>query len=132
MPLTSYGIASAPLSSNLRRTVMPGGHNVGDTHRDPMFFRIDAAGRLITGGLVERRRGRDAAHTAAFMSRRFAAVFPRLEDVAWQHLWTGRLAVAPGQRPRILALDEGLLALTGFSGRGVPTQGSRMNALSPV
>ena len=121
VPLISYGLASAPLSSNLRRSVMPGGHNTGDTRRDPMFFRIDAAGRLITGGLVELRRGRDFAHTAARMSRRFAAVFPQLEDVSWEHLWTGRLAVAPGQRPRVLELGEGLLALSGFSGRGVPT-----------
>jgi glycine/D-amino acid oxidase-like deaminating enzyme len=132
VPLTSYGLASAPLPPDVRRRVMPGGHNTGDTHRDPMFLRIDAAGRLITGGLVELRRGRDPSHTAAFMSRRLRSVFPQLEGLAWTHLWTGRLAVAPGQRPRILVLDDGVLAVSGFSGRGVPTSAALGEAFGAI
>lgn len=121
VPLTSYGIASAPLGPDLRRTIVKGGHNTGDTHRDPMFFRIDASGRIITGGLVEARRGRDFGYTARFMTRRLASLYPQLDGLEWTHLWTGLLAVSQDRRPHILQLDDDLYALTGFSGRGVPT-----------
>lgn len=119
--LVSYGLASAPLTARQREGILPGGHNTGDTHNDPMFFRIDMHGRIITGGLREMKRGRDFAYTADFMTRRFRKVFPGLGDLEWTHLWTGNLAVTTDRIPHILALDDDLHALTGFSGRGVPT-----------
>ena len=130
VPLVSYGIASAPLGPDLRATIMPGGHNAGDTHCDPMFFRIDAAGRIVTGGLKEVRRGRDFAYTATFMTRRFVSVFPQLDGLRWTHLWTGTLAVSTDRMPHILVLDDGLYALMGFTGRGVPTTAALGEAFS--
>ncbi|WP_102225386.1 NAD(P)/FAD-dependent oxidoreductase [Acidimangrovimonas sediminis] len=121
VPLSSYAVASAPLTPEQRAQVMPSGMNFGDTHNDPMFFRVDAAGRIITGGLVEARRGRDFAYTGAFMTRRLAGLYPVLEGLRWEHMWRGTIAAAPTKRPGILSLDDGLWALTGYTGRGVPT-----------
>ena len=132
VPVISYGLASAPLSHAVRQRILPEGHNAGDTHRDPMFFRIDDAGRIITGGLREMRRGRDFAYTSAFMTRRFADVFSNLPPLEWTHMWTGALAVTLDQRPRILRLDDGVFALTGFSGRGVPTTAALGTAFANV
>lgn len=120
-PLNCYAVASKPLTPEQRRAVMPGGMNFGDTRRDPLFFRIDAQGRIITGGLVEPRRGSDFAHTAQFMSRRLARFYPVLDGLEWEFMWTGLISMALDQTPSIQELDDGLWALSGWSGRGVPT-----------
>ncbi|CAH1692703.1 FAD-binding oxidoreductase [Hyphomicrobiales bacterium] len=120
-PLTSYAVASRPLTAEERASVMPSGMNFGDTHHDPMFFRIDASGRVITGGLQEPGRGSRFDYTAGFMTRRLARIWPVLEDLDWEFMWTGIVSMALDQTPSIQRLDEGLWALSGWSGRGVPT-----------
>jgi len=119
--MRSYGVASAPLTAKQRAIVMPQGMNFGDTRRDPMFFRVDAQGRIITGGLVEMRRGRSPDHTFRSMNQRFGAKYPVLADLQWEHLWQGTLGISLAQRPFITELNAGLWALGGYSGRGVPT-----------
>ena len=120
-PVRSYAVASAPLTADQRRSVMPSGMNFGDTRRDPMFFRVDAAGRIITGGLVELRRGRYPVPTGRAISRRLGSLYPMLPQIGWEHYWTGTIGVALDQRPAIVDLEDGLWGLIGYSGRGVPT-----------
>lgn len=121
MILTSYGLASRPLTAAQRAVVMPSGMNFGDTHRDPMVFRVDAQGRIITGGMVEPRRGRDGALTARLLTRRLAALYPVLEGLEGDHLWSGRLAASVERRPQLYDPGPGLWGLSGYTGRGVPT-----------
>ncbi len=120
-PLRSYAVASAPLTADQRRSVMPSGMNFGDTRRDPIFFRVDAAGRIITGGLVELRRGRHPVPTRRAISRRLGRLYPALSQLGWEYHWTGTIGVRLDQRPAIIDLEDGLWGLTGYSGRGVPT-----------
>ncbi|MGY9050416.1 hypothetical protein P775_18145 [Puniceibacterium antarcticum] len=121
VPMTSYGVASEPLSPAQRAAVLPSGVNFSDTRRDPMFFRVDAAGRIITGGLVELRRGRVAAPTFAAAGQRLTARYPVLQGLQWGHHWTGTVGISAKQRPAIFELDDGLWGLLGYCGRGVPT-----------
>lgn len=121
IPVTAYGIASAPLSPAQRAHILPGGQTLGDTRHDPRFLRIDAAGRLIAGGLLELGRGRLARVTTTHMTERFEALFPGLDGLRWTHLWRGELAFTVEKAPRLYRLGEGFFALSGFSGRGVPT-----------
>lgn len=129
-PLTAYGIASRPLTAEQHRHVLPRGTNFGETRHDPMFFRLDAAGRIIGGGLVELRRGRDPGHTGRRLAARLARGWPVLEGLEWDHLWTGRISMALDQTPSIQRLDDGLWGLTGWSGRGVPTSAALAEALA--
>ncbi|CAN7497335.1 NAD(P)/FAD-dependent oxidoreductase [Neorhizobium sp. LjRoot104] len=129
-PLTSYAVASRPLTADQRGAVMPSGMNFGDTHHDPMFFRIDASGRIITGGLREPGRGTRFDYTAAFMTRRLGAIWPVLADLQWDHMWTGVVSMALDQTPSIQKLDDGLWALSGWSGRGVPTSAALSRAFA--
>lgn len=117
----SYGLASRPLNAEQRAVVMPSGMNFGDTHRDPMFFRIDRQGRLITGGLAELRRGRNSTYTKNFMTRRLTGLYPVLAGLEWDHHWQGRLTVSSEQRPQLYELGPQLWGLSGYTGRGVPT-----------
>lgn len=129
-PLTSYAIASRPLTAEQRAAVMPSGMNFGDTHHDPMFFRIDAAGRIITGGLREPGRGSRFDYTAAFMTRRLGKLWPILADLEWDFMWTGVVSMALDQTPSIQKLDDGLWSLSGWSGRGVPTSAALSRAFA--
>jgi len=129
-PLTSYAIASRPLTAEQRAAVMPSGMNFGDTHHDPMFFRIDASGRIITGGLREPGRGTRFDYTSAFMTRRLGALWPILADLQWDFMWTGTVSMALDQTPSIQKLDDGLWALSGWSGRGVPTSAALSQAFA--
>ncbi|RWR07354.1 NAD(P)/FAD-dependent oxidoreductase [Paenirhodobacter populi] len=129
-PLTSYAIASRPLTPEQRAVVMPSGMNFGDTHHDPMFFRIDASGRIITGGLREPGRGTRFDYTSAFMTRRLARLYPVLAGLEWDHMWTGTVSMALDQTPSIQRLDDGLWALSGWSGRGVPTSAALSHAFA--
>lgn len=119
--MESYGVASAPLSAAQRAVVLPSGVNFSDTRHDPMFFRVDAAGRIITGGLVELRRGRATGPTVAAAGARLTRRYPVLEGLGWSHHWSGRIGVSARQRPAIFEVEEGLWGLVGYSGRGVPT-----------
>lgn len=119
--MDAYAIASAPIDPKLREVLLPGNHNVGDTRPDIHFYRFDAQNRLIVGGLVEPRLGTDLAHTVAYMTRRMRRVFPMLDTISWDYRWSGRLCANLSVRPQLYNPAEGLYALLGYSGRGVPT-----------
>lgn len=47
--------------------------------------------------------------------------FPQLGQVEWQCTWTGRIGFTPDHLLRLFEPAPGLLAATGFNGRGVTT-----------
>ena len=121
VPITSYAVASERLTKAQRAAVLPSGVNFSDTRRDPMFFRVDTEGRIITGGLVEPRRGRLTEHTFEGFTKRLTDLYPVLEGLKWTHHWSGTVGISARQRPAIFELEDGLWGLVGYSGRGVPT-----------
>lgn len=130
VPMTSYAVASAPLTPEQRAQVLPSGVNFSDTRRDPMFFRIDAQGRIITGGLVEPRRGRLTAPTVAGITARLSRMYPTLQGLDWTHHWSGIIGISARQRPAIFEMSGGLWGLIGYCGRGVPTSAVLGRALA--
>ena len=119
--LQPFNLASAPLGANERADVLPGGHNVIDTRGDKHYYLVDRDGRFVTGTLVNWGRGRDEALTHEVFDRRLAFLFPQLPRLRWEWMWAGWLSMNRSMLPRIFALAPGLHAVTGFSGRGVPT-----------
>lgn len=128
--MQSYAVASQPLTEAQRAAVLPGGVTFSDTRRDPMFFRVDGSGRIITGGLVELRRGRITAPTVTQAGRRLARLYPALQGLGFTHHWSGTVGVSAKQRPAIFELGPDLWALAGYSGRGVPTTAALGRALA--
>jgi glycine/D-amino acid oxidase-like deaminating enzyme len=118
IPVRTYQIATTPLGDNLRRSVLPSDMAVSDTRQNLRFFRYDRAGRLVTGATLslwtgaERRARRERA-------RFLRMVFPQLGEVAFEHYWEGWLAVTPSRLPKLQRLAPGVLAVLGYSGRGV-------------
>ena len=52
MPVRSWQMATAPLSDEARKTVIPGRQAMSDTHGELYFARYDARNRLVTGGAM--------------------------------------------------------------------------------
>jgi glycine/D-amino acid oxidase-like deaminating enzyme len=118
VPVLSWQMATAPVSDNLRATILPGRQAVSDTRGDLRFFRYDARNRLITGGIVmgdfnvaERVKRKTA--------RNMAESFPALGEPEITHLWSGYIGMTWDRFPRVHQLGANGWAWIGCNGRGV-------------
>ena len=117
-PVASFVTATAPLSHNVLRSVLPGRHAVSETARIIVYYRLDRQGRFIIGG---RGHWFDVADHGDDSHVRTAALelFPQLEGVEWEYHWAGWPAITRDRLPRLFALDRGVYAGLGYNGRGV-------------
>ncbi|MGE0719510.1 MAG: NAD(P)/FAD-dependent oxidoreductase [Alphaproteobacteria bacterium] len=114
----SAQMASAPLSDNLRATILPSRAVVSDTRKLSSYFRIDAEGRLITGG-----RGPlgdvPSASTLAAIVRTAGRRYPMLGEVDWRHAWCGRIDMTLDEMPHLHRPAPGVWTALGYNGRGI-------------
>lgn len=127
VPFFSYQIATAPLSDNLRQSILPEGHCVSDTRRLLAYYRFDAEGRFLMGarGRIDGGLSDDAFSLAR---QRLEQLFPNLVDQPLEHFWNGRVAVTTDHFPRITEHAPGLHSAIGWNGRGVAIT----SAMGPV
>lgn len=118
VPLRAYHVASAPLSENVRRTVMPGGQSLTDTRRLYSGIRLRSDGRLhvSTDGPAFSNDARAAVDKA---TRRVLDLFPQLVGVAWEKEVAGWVGMSADQYPHLHSLASDLWAAVGLSGRGI-------------
>lgn len=118
VPVTSVQVATAPLSQNVAKSILPIGHSPTDTRRLIFYFRKDAAGRFIMGGrgamgdagILKRQAGlRDAAK----------ALYPQISDAEWTHAWGGNVAMTSDHAPGLHPIAPNVVAALGYNGRGV-------------
>lgn len=118
VPTCSYLIATAPLSANVLATVLPGRHAVSESSNVISYYRVDGAGRLIFGGrgnAFDMRDGGSPQH----LKDRALELFPALEGVTWEYQWSGYPAITRDGLPKLIHLQDGVLAGLGYNGRGV-------------
>jgi glycine/D-amino acid oxidase-like deaminating enzyme len=118
VPAYSLLVATKPLSENLRGSILPGGQPASDTLRLLRYYRMDAHGRFVLGArspMREQPRASDASdHRAAVIK-----LFPQLEGVPFEFMWSGRVAMTADHLPHLHELAPGLHAGLGYNGRGV-------------
>lgn len=110
--------ATAPLSAAQRETVLAGGEGCWDTATVMSSFRLDAAGRLIFGGMCDRESAVGGVHDT-WAQKSLARLFPDLGPVSFDHAWQGRIAMSKDYIPKILELGPKGLCCIGYSGRGI-------------
>jgi glycine/D-amino acid oxidase-like deaminating enzyme len=114
--------ATRPLSEEERRTVLPENTTMHDGRGDFFVYKYDADGRIVASMFPMGRRGRDTEYTRQVMSDRLKWLHPQIRrEIGWEYLWFGELDMQPRTIPRLYGLAPGVVALTGLSGRGVPT-----------
>jgi glycine/D-amino acid oxidase-like deaminating enzyme len=119
LPMRIHELVTHPLSAAMRAAVLPHGQALTDLEHDIFSIRWIAGDRLLTYYPV-------AAHTAAVGIE--AAVNKRLRDMLRYHepfeiahLWEGVAWMNSSLLPRVVRLDERLLAVQACNGRGIAT-----------
>ncbi|MGH8352688.1 MAG: L-pipecolate oxidase [Pseudomonas sp.] len=115
-----YQVASAPLHGEAAARILPGGQGSWDTRQVLSSIRRDADGRLLLGSLGNGAR-KPAWFLRAWADRIQQHYFPALGKVDWEHTWTGCIAFTPDHLMRLFEPAPGLVAVTGYNGRGVTT-----------
>lgn len=114
--------ATQPLAEQERRTVLPRNTTLYDGRGDIFVYKYNAEGRIVASMFPMGRRGRDLAYTRQVMSDRLKWLHPQIrEEIRWGYFWFGELDMQFRTIPRLYGLAPGVVALTGLSGRGVPT-----------
>jgi glycine/D-amino acid oxidase-like deaminating enzyme len=114
-----YQVASKPLGPEAN-FVLPGGQGSWDTRTVLSSIRRDAEGRLLLGSLGN-MANRPTWFIEAWADRIQKHYFPSLGKVEWECTWTGCIAFTPDHLMRLFEPAPGLLAMTGYNGRGVTT-----------
>ncbi|WP_235263651.1 L-pipecolate oxidase [Nitrincola sp. A-D6] len=115
-----YQVASAPLEGDAAASILPGGQGAWDTRTVLSSIRRDKAGRLMLGSLGRGERKPDA-FVRCWAKRIQQHYFPQLAAVDWQVSWTGRMGFTPDHVMRIFEPAPGLIAASGYNGRGNTT-----------
>lgn len=114
--------ATEPMPKALRGEVLPRDTTMHDGRRDIFVYKYDAEGRLVVSMFPMGRRGSDRAYTLQLLSDRLRWLHPQIgADPNWTHYWFGELDMQQRTIPRLYGLAPDIVALTGLSGRGVPT-----------
>lgn len=118
VPVYYFQFATAPLSDNLRATILQQGEGAWDTGLIMTSFRLDREGRFIIGAMGDLGHAGSGAHRA-WTRRKMAELYPQLSDQPLTQGWHGRIAMTSDHIPKITQIGPNALAAHGFSGRGI-------------
>ena len=118
IPLRTAQVASAPLSEDQARRILPGGESASDTQRLLTSFRLTADNRLIMGG-ASATAGDEHGGLFSCLHRSAQLRFPDLGQISWEYGWSGYLALTQDHLPKIYKRGNGFWAGIGCNGRGI-------------
>lgn len=117
-PVYYMQCATDPLPDELRRKILPGWEGCWDTAMVMSSFRLDAAGRLIIGGVGQLDAPGERVHFS-WAARKMAQIFPDLKGQGFSHGWHGRIAMTGDHVPKIMETGDNRISIFGYSGRGI-------------
>ncbi len=121
IPIYFSQFATAPLPTELRQSILPQGHGCWDTSKIMRSFRLDSDGRLIIG-TMGRMPNNSNNYLKRWANTTLLQIFPQLArfgDIKWEDYWDGVIAYTPNNMPRLYQLDDNMLAIMGYNGRGI-------------
>lgn len=118
VPLFGAIVATEPLPEELARAVMPSRAVLYESGTVTVYYRLDAAGRLLIGGRGPMREI-DSARSVPHLTAYARTLWPALGAVRFTHAWGGRLAMTRDHYPHVHEPAPGVLICLGYNGRGV-------------
>ncbi len=118
VPVYYFQFSTAPLSDNLRASILPDGEGCWDTGLIMTSFRVDQDGRFIIGAMGDLAHAGGGAHRR-WIKRKLAELFPQLSDQPLIEGWHGRIAMTSDHIPKITEIGPNALSVHGYSGRGI-------------
>ncbi|APO76726.1 FAD dependent oxidoreductase protein [Rhizobium etli 8C-3] len=116
--LPYFNFATAPLSDNLRKSLLPGREGCWDTREILSSFRMDHAGRLIFGSVGALRNTGAAVHKG-WAKRSLKRLFPQIGDVEFEYEWYGKIGMTDNALPRFHKFAPNAVGFSGYNGRGI-------------
>jgi glycine/D-amino acid oxidase-like deaminating enzyme len=121
--------ATQPLSAASQAVVLPKRTTIQDGRGDIYVYKYNRENRIVASMFPMGARGQDPKYTRKVLSDRLKWLHPDLrEEPRWDFFWYGDLDMQRRTVPRLYGLAPGVIAMTGLSGRGVPT-GSMMGGI---
>lgn len=117
LPLLVCEVATQPLPASMRERILPYGHALTDSSIDVFSIRFDQMGRLITA--CPGRRRIDHAQINGLINRRLATQIPEYRSAPLEYIWQGTAWLNSSLLPRVLLIEEGLMAVQACNGRGI-------------
>jgi glycine/D-amino acid oxidase-like deaminating enzyme len=118
VPVRSRIIATAPLSDNLMRQLMPKRMMLSETRKLHYYYRPSPDGRRILFGGRDGTIAGDPTWPTDHLRRALIDIFPEVEDVQLTHSWFGHVAMNRDMIPRIFS-RQGVRYAAGYCGSGV-------------
>ena len=118
VPVFSAIVASEPLPAELAARIMPGRPVLYELGNITVYYRLDAANRLLMGGRGPQRalsRPDELRYLIAYAER----LWPELAGRNWSHAWSGQVAMTADHYPHLHEPAPGVIACLGYNGRGV-------------
>jgi glycine/D-amino acid oxidase-like deaminating enzyme len=117
LPLPVCEVATQPLPATLREKILPQGHALTDSSTNVFSIRFDPAGRLITA--CPGRQTIDYARINHLINLRLAALIPDYRSTPLEYIWQGTAWLNSSLLPRVLLVEDGLMAVQACNGRGI-------------
>ncbi|MDB6089349.1 MAG: hypothetical protein JWN85_2133 [Gammaproteobacteria bacterium] len=117
LPLAVCEVATRPLPASMREKILPQGHVLTDSATNVFSIRFDRAGRLITAC-----PGRNKIHYAQIdnvINTRLATLIPDYRRTPLEYIWQGTAWLNSSLLPRVLRVEDGLMAVQACNGRGI-------------
>ncbi len=118
IPFNFFQFATPPLPEKIRKTILPEGQGAWDTNMILSSYRLDAAGRLLVGGVGSVDRLGHGLHKK-WAKRTIHKVFPQVNDVRLEYGWFGTIAMTVNHVPRFHVFGENYISVTSYNGRGI-------------
>lgn len=115
-----YQVASVPLSGAAADSVLPHGQGSWDTRTVLSSIRRDDQGRLLLGSMGK-ADNKPEWFIRSWADRIQGHYFPQLGKVEWEVHWTGCIDFTPDHLMRLFEPAPGIVAVTGYNGRGNTT-----------
>jgi glycine/D-amino acid oxidase-like deaminating enzyme len=117
LPLPVCEVATQPLSVSVRGKILPRGHALTDASTDVFSIRFDTVGRLITA--IPGRQTIEYELIDKLINRRLNAVLPDYTRTALEYVWQGTAWLNSSLLPRVVLVEDGLMAIQACNGRGI-------------
>jgi glycine/D-amino acid oxidase-like deaminating enzyme len=101
----------------MRQTILPFGHSLTDSSANVFTIRFDDGGRLITACSAQSEMSRDELDRS--INQRLVATIPSYSATPLEYGWKGTAWLNSSLLPRVLAVEDGLLAVQACNGRGL-------------
>lgn len=119
LPMNIYEMATKPVSAAMRADILPHGHVMTDMELDIFSLRYAEGNRLVTAYPVKQKES--LLDVESQVNKRLSRILRVPHKVEVDHLWEGTAWINTSLMPRIVEVEDGVIAVQACNGRGIAT-----------